>query len=185
MNAIVRLIPYSLVALCALGACSQSAVPSQTGTTMSAASAAAPTSDSGNKASGNPCDVITAADVAGILVTPATRKDGPNPGACMYETATKGQVTINVAQGDSANFWWSLATTSQGANIPLAGVGDKALYNAFAGGRPLIVRKSDMTCFVDVVGYDNSNAMDSITRDRGETLARKLGALCTKIFAAH
>lgn len=177
--------PYWIVVLCVLGACSQNAAPAQTGASTSAASAAAPTSDSGDKASGNPCNVITAADVAGILVTPATRKSGSNSGACMYETATKGQVTINVAQGDSANFWWSLATTSQGANVPLAGVGDKALYNAFAGGRPLISRKGDMTCFVDVVGFDNSDATDSITKDRGEALAHKLGALCTKIFAAH
>lgn len=185
MNAKARLVLYCLAAVYVLSACSQSAAPSQTSAATGPASTLAPTNDAGNKASGNPCDVITAADVAGILVTPATSKVGSNPGACTYETATKGQVTINVAQGDSANFWWSLATTSQGANVPLAGIGDKALYNAFAGGRPLIARKGDMTCFVDVVGYDNSGAMDSITKDRGETLARKLGALCTKIFAAH
>ncbi|WIG56316.1 MAG: hypothetical protein OJF61_002104 [Rhodanobacteraceae bacterium] len=185
MNAKARLVPCCLAALCVLSACSQSAAPSQTGATMSPASTAAPTNDGGNKVSSNPCDVITAADVAGILVTPATRKDGSEPGSCRYETQTHGQVAINVAQGDSANFWWSLATTSQGANVPLAGVGDKALYNKFSGGRPLIARKGDMTCYADVVGYDNSGAMDSITKDRGEALARKLGALCTKVFAAH
>ena len=26
---------------------------------------------------------------------------------------------------------------------------------------------------------------DTVTADRGEALARKLGALCTKLFAAH
>ncbi|MES2402915.1 MAG: DUF3558 family protein [Pseudomonadota bacterium] len=177
--------PFAPAALCLLAACSHGA-SSQPGVAANAASGvAAQAPDTAGSALRNPCDVITAADVAGILVTPATRKDGANPGACMYETATRGQVTINVAQGDGANFWWSLATTSQGANVPLAGVGDKALYNAFAGGRPLIARKSDMTCFVDVVGYDNSGAMDSITKDRGETLARKLGALCNKLFATR
>lgn len=176
-----------LVALCNLGACTQGAAPAQDGAATDPVSSSATQSstDTGGNASRNPCDVITAADVADILVTPATRKDGPNSGSCMYQTATKGQVAINVAQGDGANFWWSLATTSQGANVSLVGVGDKALYNAFAGGTPLIARKNDMSCYVDVVGYDNSDAMDSITKDRGEALAKKLGALCNKLFASH
>ena len=175
-----------IFALCTLAACSNGASTAPSGAAADSASpvAAQMPSEAGG-AVGNSCDVITTADMAGILVTPATRKDGPDLGACKYQTATKGQVTINVAQGDGANFWWSLATTTQGANVPLAGVGDKALYNAFAGGRPLIARKGNMTCFVDVVGYDNSDAMDSITRDRGEALAKKLGELCNKLFASH
>jgi len=125
--------------------------------------------------------------VVGILNKPVVAKpvgaDG-TPGACKYQTQSSAYVSINVAQGDGAKFWWTLATTSQGANTPLVGVGDKALYNAFAGGRPLIASKGDTTCFVDVMGI-NSEAEVDITKDRGETLARKLGALCTKIFAAH
>ena len=185
MNANLRLTSFSIIVLCSLGACSQGAAPAQSSAATDTAATPAAQSAGDHGAAGNPCDVITAADVASILVTPATRKDGANPGACMYETATKGQVTINVAQGDSTKFWWSFATTTQGANVPLAGIGDKALYNAFAGGRPLIARRGDMTCFVDVVGYDNSDAKDSITGDRGEALARKLGALCSKVFASQ
>jgi hypothetical protein len=173
-------------ALCALAACSRGAVPGQSGaaTTSTASTPAAQTSaETGeDSASRNPCDVITAADVAGILLTPATRKDLP-PGSCMYETQTHGQVVFNVARGDNGRGLWTMMTGPQGATIPLSGVGDQALYNA--GGTAFFARNGGEVCFLSVVGYDNSDAMDSITKDRGEALARKLGALCTKLFAAR
>ncbi|HWF86759.1 MAG TPA: hypothetical protein VG222_17995 [Vicinamibacterales bacterium] len=127
--------------------------------------------------------MITAADVAGILTAPATRKPGADPASCMYQTQTKANVTINVAKGDEVKGAWTLATTYNATKNPLASVGDEALYNP--QGTTLIARKGETSCRVDAVGYDNANAMDDITKDRGEALARKLGALCNKLFAAH
>jgi hypothetical protein len=137
----------------------------------------------GGNTTGNPCQVITAADVAGILLTPATSKPGPTSATCMYQTATKANVTIGMAHGDEAKGAWMFATTYSGTERPISGIGDQAL--ARVDGTTLVARRGDRSCRVDVVGYDNSEAMDSITKDRGEALARKLGVLCTKLFAAN
>ena len=135
----------------------------------------------GGNATGNPCRVITAADVAGILLTPATSRPGPTSGTCMYQTATRANVTIGVAQGNEAKGAWMFATTYSGTEKAISGIGDQALFRV--DGTTLIARRGDRSCRVDVVGYDNSEAMNSITKDRGPALARKLGALCTKLFA--
>jgi hypothetical protein len=174
-----------LTALCALTACSKGASNTRSSAVGEPASAAAQTTAaSGGNAQVNPCDrAIAAADVAGILVAPATRDSGPDPDTCVFRTQTRANVTISVAKGDAAKFAWTLATTYNGTKNPLAGVGDEALFNP--NGTTLIARKGDTSCRLDVVGYDNANAMDDITKDRGETLARKLGGVCNKVFAAH
>ena len=41
-----------------------------------------------------------------------------------------------------------------------------------------------MHCGIEVVGYDEP-IDNTVTGDRGEALARKLGALCNKLFASH
>lgn len=118
---------------------------------------------------------------AAILVAPATRNAGLEPTTCVYRTQTKANVTISAAKGDGAKGAWIFATTYSATKNPLAGVGDEALYSA--DGTTLIARKGDTSCRVDVVGFDNSDAMDDITKARGEELARKLGVLCDKVFA--
>jgi hypothetical protein len=90
---------------------------------------------------------------------------------------------IAVTKGAEEKGAWMLATTYNATKNPLAGVADEALYNP--EGTTLIARKGYTSCRVDVVGYDNANAMDDITKNRGEALARKLGALCNKLFASH
>lgn len=173
------------IALCLLAACSRGASTAQSGAAANPApTAAAQTPETaGGGTPGNPCDVITAADMAGILTAPATRNAGPDPTSSVYRTQTKANVTLSVANGDAAKGAWTLATTYSGTTAPLAGVGDEALHNP--NGTTLIARKGDLSCRVDVVGYDNSAAMDDITKDRGDALASKLGALCKKIFASH
>jgi hypothetical protein len=131
----------------------------------------------------NPCDVITAADVASILTAPATRKPGVEAASCMYQTQSHATVRISVAKGDDEKGAWMLATTYNATTHPLAGVADEALYNP--DGTTLIARKGDRSCRADVVGYDSANAMGDITRDRGAALARRLGVLCKKFFASH
>jgi hypothetical protein len=181
------MIPHWFVALCVLGACSQGATPAQDGavTGPASSSVAQPSDDTGgSNVSRNPCDVITAADVAGIVVAPVTRASSESaPALCIYQSRTHAKVTIGEAQGDAAKGAWTLATTYNATNTPVAGVGDEALRDVT--GTTLIARRGDQSCRVDVLGYDNSDAMDDITKDRGETLARKLGALCNKIFVSH
>jgi len=154
------------IAFCLLAAFSRGAHPAAVGNAPS-----------------DPCDVITAADVSGILTAPATRKPGATPGSCMYQTRSRANVTISVARGNDAKGAWMLATTYNATKQPLSGVAEEALYAP--DGTTLIARKGDTSCRVDVVGYDNSAAMGDITKDRGEALARKLGALCKKLLASH
>lgn len=187
MNANTRMIPYWLVALCVLGACSRAASPTQGGAATDPASAAAAQSSGdigGNNASRNPCEVITAADLAAIIVVPVTHASSDSaPSLCIYESKSHAKVTIGEAHGDEVKFAWTLATTTNAANVPVTGVGDEAMRDTT--GTTLIARKGNQSCRVDVLGYDNSDAMDDISKDRGDVLAKKLGALCNKLFASH
>ena len=178
--------PYpSFIALFLLAACSQGASTTQSGTganTASTAAAQAPDT-AGRGAPGNPCDVITAADTAGIIVAPVTRTSSESaPDLCIYEAKSHAKVLIGEAQGDGANGAWMLATTYNSTKTPVAGSGDEALRNP--NGTTLIARKGDLSCRVDVMGYDSTASTD-ITKDRGDALASKLGALCNKLFASH
>jgi hypothetical protein len=172
-GAAVRLLP--LISLCLLAACSKGA-----STAQAAGASTTPNAAAHGSASANPCDVITAADVASILTAPATRKPGVDSVQCMYQTQSHATVRISVEKGDDAKGAWMLATTYNATKNPLPGIGDEALYNP--EGAILIARKGDRSCRVDVVGYDSANGMDVITKDRGEALARKLGALCNKLL---
>ena len=174
-------------ALCALAACSQGADRAQSGAATNPASTPTAQTSAGtgaDNASRNPCDVITAADMAGIIVVPITRASSDSaPGLCIYESKSHAKVTIGEAQGDAVKFAWTLATTTNAADIPVAGVGDEAMRDTT--GTTLIARKGGVSCRVDVLGYDNSDAMDDISKDRGDVLAKKLGTLCNKVFASH
>ena len=187
MNTNLRLMLCSIAALCLLDACSQDAstAPPSAATNPNPTAAAQPSNNAGgNNASGNPCDTITAADLAGIIVMPVTRASSESaPGLCIYESKSHAKVTIGEAHGDEVKFAWTLATTTNAANIPVVGIGDEAMRDVT--GTTLIARKGGVSCRVDVLGYDNSDAMDDITKDRGDVLARKLGALCNKLFAGH
>lgn len=170
---------------CLLAGCSQGGSTPKTAASsnISAPAVTQPPAAANGHAPANPCDVITAADVASILTAPATRKPGADSASCMYQTQSHANVTISVATGDAERGAWTLATTYNATKNPLAGVADEALYNP--EGTTLIARKRDTSCRVDVVGYDNADAMDDITKDRGKALARKLGALCNKLLASH
>jgi hypothetical protein len=89
----------------------------------------------------NPCDVVTAANVASILTAPATRKPGVDAASCMYQTQSHAIVRISIARGDDEKGAWMLATTYNATKTPLAGVADEALYNP--DGTTLIARKGD------------------------------------------
>lgn len=183
MNAKARLIPYWLVALCALSACSQGASTAPSGVGANAASAVtAPISDAASSGTpGNRCDVITAADMAGILTTPVKSELDPSGRECHYATPS-AYVSIIAQQIRPGNeMAWKVATTYNHVDVPLAGIGDTAMRNA--NGTKLAARKGDTYCGIQVVGYDSPDS--TVTRDRGDALAKKLGVLCNKLFASH
>ena len=89
MNKNTRWTPCWIAALCLLSACSQGASTASTdATNPDPTSAAQPFGDAGGgKALGNPCDVITAADVADIFTTSAHRRlDDWGKDKCIYDT---------------------------------------------------------------------------------------------------
>jgi hypothetical protein len=63
------------------------------------------------------------------------------------------------------------------------GLGDTEVHAR--GGTMVVARKGDLVCSVDITGTDNADGMQVITRARDEELAKKLGALCGKVFAAR
>jgi hypothetical protein len=177
----LKLIFPILGALFALAACSEGTHGNQSDASHSSGSAAALQSDTqSSEPKLDPCNAITAADVAEIITTAVTRAPDSSSSVCVYRAQSGANVTIDVAQGDAANGLWTLATTYNATKTPLAGVGQTALYNP--NGTTLIARKGERACRIDVVGWDNANAMDSITKDRGPQLAAKLSKLCKKVL---
>ncbi len=153
--------------------------------------AAAQTAPIGKSNGGNVVETaceknIMPSDVADIITAPVTKQPGYNPQSCSYHASAGATVTISLySGGEDGKFTWS--TMSNPANTgtlsPLAGIGDTALHAH--GGTVVIARKGDLVCSVDITGTDNANGMQVITKARGEELAKKLGALCEKVFAAR
>lgn len=123
------------------------------------------------------------ADVAGILLAQVVRQSSKlNPQSCSYHAAAGATVTISLANADEGKFAWEYASNpANGRMSQLAGIGDSALQGR--GGTQVVARKQDLVCSVDITGTDNADGMTVITPDRGEALAKKLGALCAKVFA--
>jgi hypothetical protein len=129
---------------------------------------------------------VTPADIAAVITAPVVKQRATiNPQSCSYHAAAGATVTIALARGDEGKSFWDLMTNpaNTGTQSPLAGVGDAALHAR--GGTQVIARKGTLVCSVDITGTDNADGMQVITKARGEELARKLGALCGKVFAAR
>ena len=177
------------IALCGSSACSRGAAPAQAGTAMdpSGAAANAPSGDTGSMgAIANPCDVITTADVASLFTAPAKARSSaalsPEYKNCQYATKSGDIVDVVVSQlGPGNDMAWKTATTYSHIDVPLAGIGDAAMRSN--NGTKLAARKGNMFCGMQLSGYDSPDS--TVTADRGEALARKLGALCNKVFASH
>jgi hypothetical protein len=170
-------------ALCALAACSQGAAPAHSSAAATPASTPTEQSsgDTGGKALGNPCDVITATDVAGIFTTPAARRiDDVGKDKCIFDTDSGAKLSIVTSKDDDRKSGWDLYRKMM---KPLAGLGDEALQDP--AGATVFVAKGDIDCMIELEGIGDSSAEATIAPDRGEALARKLGALCTKLFAAR
>lgn len=180
MKAKIRLIPCWMVALCFLGGCSQGASSTQAAATTDPATipeAQTAAGTGGDSASRNPRYVITAADMAGILTAPAKNEPSPDPIQCQYATPSAYVSILAQPIGPDNETAWQVTTTYSHVDVPVTGIGDTAFRNA--DGTTLAARKGGMYCRIGVVGGE------TVTTDRGEALARKLGALCAKIFVAR
>jgi hypothetical protein len=152
---------------------------------------AAQTAPIGRSAGGNVVETacekdVTPADIADIITTQVVKQAAViNAQSCSYHAAAGATVTINLSQGKDAKSIWAMMSNpaNTGTLLPLAGIGDTALHAR--GGTLVIARKGDLFCNVDITGTDNADGMRVITRARGEELAKKLGALCGKVFAAR
>jgi hypothetical protein len=166
-------------ACCAAAACSQTASPpaSNSGTGSAAASAAA------NDGTADPvkpldCDkIFTTADVAGILESPVELSRNPVSNGCNFENE---RVAIQIYTGKdfTAEMSWKDVTASaDSANfVDLLRVGDQARRRA-SNGYEVLSRKGNLYCFA-------SRSSNTETSIGAEELAKRLGALCNKVFAA-
>ena len=176
--------PYPIFAsLFLLAACSQGASTAPSGAGANAASTAAgqTSATAAGNAPGNPCDVITVADVAGIFTAPAHRRlDYWGKDKCIYNSGSGAALTIGTLKDDDRKSAWDIYRKLM---VPLAGLGDDALQNP--DGATIMAAKGDIDCTAELRGIGDSSAEATITTDRGESLAKKLGALCNKVFAAY
>lgn len=135
--------------------------------------------NAGHSAPANPCDrqVITEADLAGILSAPIVARK-PIPGdaqSCTFETTGFPSVTVSVRPGvgrATVDTW--LAGKMPLNAIPITGVGDRAAWQADL--HEIIAQRNDVLCDIQAAGA---------TRDfNGEPadLPKRLGAVCDRIF---
>ncbi len=128
---------------------------------------------------------IGPADVADLITASVIKRPGLAPASCAYHAQAGATVSISLSRGDDGKSMWDLMSNpaNVGTTSPLAGLGDAALLSH--SGTAVLARKGDLVCSVDITGTDNADGMQVITKARGEELARKLGAVCAKVFAAR
>lgn len=129
--------------------------------------------------------VYSPADAAGLLMPPVTVEPVPGSVAwCAFGNDFSGDITVSVGSDESVEVMWNDATLSSNRVkfAPLAGVGDKAVFKA--GTNPeLASKKGRVYC---IVAYDRGTSDHYKTFKSVGTaeVAKKLGILCTKAFAA-
>lgn len=172
-----------LLAVCAASGCSQSSTPLSPSAN---ADSNAPSGSVNNQASRSaeaaaPVDcnkLFSPADVADIVpgaVTVSTYAEGDN--ACVFKSADSSQVQVS-GDGDMEEALWTDPEVNQRDKYyrRISGLGDEAFFKA-SDGAQVYVKKGDHYC--GVLAAINQTTLT------GEPLARRLGALCDKYFAAH
>jgi len=162
-----------LAALLAAAACSKAP-----GGAARASSAAAGNTE-------NPCvRNLAPKDVADLLGSSVTVKAiASNPEACRFVGPADTGMVLGLRSGDEVEPFWKLTVTQNNNRmVPLAGVGETALRTP--DGAEVMARKGALSCQADVVGIAAILAQKSINGS-SDALARKLGALCDKVFAAR
>jgi len=128
---------------------------------------------------------LTPGDLAEILgPSGVTVKAIPSDvGACAFDGPGHSGVTVSLRSGDEIEPFWRLTIDASGARMtPLAGVGEAALRTPQGG--TVLARQGALSCQVDLVGLKAALHQKGIDGSR-DLLARKLGALCAKVFAAR
>ena len=168
------IMPICTLAICTLAACSKVSPPAAGTAAQVSASAAAATPASA-------CDrkLLTTEDAAGILGAPVTvTKNIPGDAqSCAFKTAGFSSLTVSVRPGHgkaAVGMYTSGKMDEYDKSVPLAGVGTEAVRSLSLD--RVIARNDDLLC--EITGPGLANAAD-------DGMARKLGALCNKIFAAY
>jgi hypothetical protein len=130
---------------------------------------------------GSPCDqkLVSAQDVTGILRAPivATSPAPGDPQTCIFRTADYTSVAVSLRPGMGEQTVESWAAGKQGfAARPLPGVGDKAVWVPDV--QKVYATRNNLLCVADAKATFQGLRDPSL-----EALARKLGALCVKVFA--
>jgi hypothetical protein len=164
-----------ILAICTLAACSKAPPP------VAGAAAKAPASSASTSVPASACDrkLVTIEDAVGILDAPvtATKNIPGDPQSCVFDTASYPSLTVTIRPGHgqaAVGMYTSGKMDQFDKSAPLAGVGSEAV-RSLALDR-VIARKDDLLC--EITGPGLANATD-------DSKARKLGALCNKIFAAY
>ncbi|MEJ0065704.1 MAG: hypothetical protein WDM85_09900 [Caulobacteraceae bacterium] len=163
-----QLFPLAIVAvLCAVG-CSKPGASNGAGASAQATPAAA------SVPAGNPCDrkLISQADVAPLLDEAISSEKAVDPQTCRFETTGFSSVSISLRPGlgDVSVDQIKSGATNQTVT-PLAGVGERAVWDPTL--KQVSATKNNVLCEIGAMGPATKNA----TSD-------KVGALCSKIFAA-
>ncbi len=106
-----------------------------------------------------------------------------NAEACGFEGPDNTEVVVRLRSGEEVEPFWRLTVNVNNNRMtPLAGVGEAALRTP--DGATVLARQGALSCQVDVVGVHAILGQKAIDGNR-DVLARKLGALCAKVFAAR
>ena len=164
-----------LVVVAVIAACSKSS-------SDSGSSKAGPGASKPNAPAGTPCErkLVSVEDVAGILTEPITGTKPLNGDAqtCDFITATDAHggpgIRVSVREGLGKQTIEMLKAGKMNVEgTPLPGVGDEALFVKDL--REVNATKNDTLCDVALSG--------SAVIDHYTDLDKKLGVICTKIFA--
>ncbi|MEO8336716.1 MAG: hypothetical protein ABI664_17165 [bacterium] len=167
-----------------LVACTKSRADASPATGAADSSSASNSSDDSGDSKDPPIDcnkIFTPADAAGILTKPATVGSyAPFPRSCIFEVPG-AEFRVHTGTDFTSEMGWNEMSNSANSSKykPLPNVGDRAFYridNSFE----LMSKKGKMYC--SAIGSAFSTG--DFTPDRGAALATKVGALCTKMFAA-
>lgn len=180
-----------LALACTLGAvvaCSQSSAKSASASTPdSSAASAADASDDAPQSTLDCTKVFVSADAVGILNDPAKVSNyTPRPGSCRFDTAKEsGSITVYGGSDMTSEMTWNDVTKSVDSlkYVALPGVGDRAVRKA-SDGTEIDSKKGKVYCSILLSGIGQYGTNGEFTKSRGEELAKKLGALCNKYFAA-
>ncbi len=162
--------------LCATAACSQSApkTASTGGSDSAAASQPADANTPGNAATVDCSNVFAPSDVAGILAAPI--QIGPDGGYAVGCSLEGAGSSVAVRVDPSIEMGWNSVSASSDF-VDLPGVGDQARRRA-SNGREVVSKKGDRYCGATF------SMQSTDTKLGAEELAKRLGALCNKLFAA-